>query len=398
MEIRAITLFTTTQTRAESLASFCQSARTAFHVPVQTLRVATPPYPEWLLPGEEGVAQVSELVSSWQAQGIDYVSLGTVGLHHDTEWLNHLPIIFGAHDSVFASAEIADEQGQIDLDRVVHVARLVQQLSLLYPNGFGNLYFCATANCGTGYPFFPVASSDGELGFAIGVESADLARHIIQTSRSLPEARDRLVATIEAEALTLAKTAEQLAEQYGIPFLGIDYSLAPYPTDEKSLGGVMEDIGLARVGATGSLFVAAFLTDAIQRARFPRCGYSGLMLSVLEDTVLAGRASAEQLSVQELLSYSAVCGVGLDTIPLAGSVSTQQLTAILLDVAALASRLKKPLTARLMPIPGLEAGDPVIFDFPYFANSRVMALAPMEIHSPLDLKSVIQLRPINSMG
>ena len=395
MEIRAVTLFTTTETQAESLASFCQSARTAFHVPVQTLRVATPPYPEWLLPGEEGVVQVSHLVSSWQAQGIDYVSLGMVGLHHDTEWLNHLPIIFGVHDSVFASAEIADNEGQIDIDRIVHVARLVQQLSLLYPNGFGNLYFCAAANCGTGYPFFPIASSDGRLGFSIGVESADIARQIIQNSRSLPEVRDRLIAAIEAEAAILTESAEKLAEQYGVPFLGIDYSLAPYPTDEKSLGGVMEDIGLARVGSTGSLFVAAFLTDTIQRARFKSCGYNGLMLSVLEDSVLARRASAEQLSVQELLSYSAVCGVGLDTIPLAGSVSTPQLTAILLDVAALASRLRKPLTARLMPIPGLEAGDPVVFDFPYFANSCVMPLAPMEIHTPLDLHSTIQLRPIN---
>jgi hypothetical protein len=48
--------------------------------------------------------------------------------------------------------------------------------------------------------------------------------------------------------------------------------------------------------------------------------------------------------------------------------------AILLDVAALAARLNKPLTARLMPLPGLQAGDPVTFDFPYFAPSRVMSL------------------------
>ncbi|MBK7896502.1 MAG: hypothetical protein IPJ90_16830 [Anaerolineaceae bacterium] len=41
----------------------------------------------------------------------------------------------------------------------------------------------------------------------------------------------------------------------------------------------------------------------------------------------------------------------------------------------LASRLHKPLTARLMPLPGLAAGDPVTFDFPYFADSRVMSVA-----------------------
>jgi hypothetical protein len=55
-------------------------------------------------------------------------------------------------------------------------------------------------------------------------------------------------------------------------------------------------------------------------------------------------------------------------------VSADQLTAVLLDLAALALRLDKPLTARLMPIPGKQAGEPTDFDFPFFANSRVMAL------------------------
>ncbi len=56
-------------------------------------------------------------------------------------------------------------------------------------------------------------------------------------------------------------------------------------------------------------------------------------------------------------------------------MSEESLTAILLDVAALAVRLDKPLTARLMPLPGLAAGDHVRFDFPYFADSRVMSVS-----------------------
>jgi hypothetical protein len=37
-------------------------------------------------------------------------------------------------------------------------------------------------------------------------------------------------------------------------------------------------------------------------------------------------------------------------------------------------RLDKPLTARLMPVPGKKAGDVTEFDFGFFANSRVMKL------------------------
>ena len=46
--------------------------------------------------------------------------------------------------------------------------------------------------------------------------------------------------------------------------------------------------------------------------------------------------------------------------------------AILLDLATLAVKLNKPLTARLMPIPGMQTGDTTRFTFEYFANAQVM--------------------------
>jgi len=96
------------------------------------------------------------------------------------------------------------------------------------------------------------------------------------------------------------------------------------------------------------------------------------MLPVLEDAVLAARSRENLFTVNDLLLYSAVCGTGLDTVPLPGDVSEDELAGILLDVAALALRLDKPLTARLMPIPGAKAGDLTAFDFEYFANGRVL--------------------------
>ena len=61
-------------------------------------------------------------------------------------------------------------------------------------------------------------------------------------------------------------------------------------------------------------------------------------------------------------------------LPLAGDVTSNQVSALLLDLCVLSARLAKPLTARLMPIPGKKAGDPTQFDFGFFANSRVMLL------------------------
>ena len=80
------------------------------------------------------------------------------------------------------------------------------------------------------------------------------------------------------------------------------------------------------------------------------------MLPVLEDEVLAQRAAEGRFSVNDLLLYSAVCGTGLDTVPIPGSTTPDEMAAIFLDMATLAIALDKPLTARLMPIPGLAVG------------------------------------------
>lgn len=392
MEIRSITLFAEATVNPADFQPFLTAVRTAFAYPVQTTRLATPPFPDWW---DGNVATVSQLAQQWRAVGLDYASLGPVQLLHDDVALEALPALLGATDMLFASVEIADRHGRLSLSRCQQTAHLIRQVSTILANGFGNLYLTAVANCPPGSPFFPVAyHQGGPAYFAIAVQSADLALRAIQSAATLDEARHNLVTAIETAAASLTETAEKLTAQFHIPFSGIDFSLAPFPTDAQSLGGAMEALGLPHVGAAGSLFAAGFITEAIERAQFRRCGFSGLMLPVLEDSVLGRRAAEGVLSLQDLLSYCAVCGVGLDTIPLPGEVSEGELTAVLLDIAMLATRLNKPLTARLMPLPGLQAGDPVSFDFPYFAPSRVMAIAGAGIRGLLRPASQLPINPV----
>jgi uncharacterized protein (UPF0210 family) len=78
--------------------------------------------------------------------------------------------------------------------------------------------------------------------------------------------------------------------------------------------------------------------------------------------------------VSELLLYSAVCGTGLDTVPLPGDTAPEELAAIVLDVAALAVALGKPLSCRLFPVPGKAAGERTEYDSPYLVNGAVLPL------------------------
>jgi uncharacterized protein (UPF0210 family) len=100
------------------------------------------------------------------------------------------------------------------------------------------------------------------------------------------------------------------------------------------------------------------------------------MLPVMEDAVLARRWEEGWLGTDQLLAYSAVCGTGLDTVPLPGGTSVEQMTRLICDVATLAVRLRKPLSARLLPVPGKSAGERTSFSSPYIVNTLIKPLAP----------------------
>jgi uncharacterized protein (UPF0210 family) len=253
---------------------------------------------------------------------------------------------------------------------------VIRRNAALTPDGFDNLRFAALANVPPGAPFLPAAYHDDSApALAIGVEAADLTVTACAEAASLAEARARLIKLIEAEAQKVVEVTTKAAGK--TTFAGLDFSLAVYPSAARSLGAALEQLTGVRAGAHGTLAAAAFLADALdaalRAAQVKRAGFCGLFLPVFEDAVLAERAAEGTLTVTGLLLYSAVCGTGLDTLPLPGDISAEALAAILLDVAALALRLNKPLTARLMPIPDKRAGDEVAFNFEFFAPTRVMS-------------------------
>mgnify|MGYP000066162784 CR=1 FL=1 len=377
MKIRSITIFADSanledSTRLAELGAFSQAARHAYidaGFEVQTTRLALDELPTHQ---SDPVHYAVTLEALAREYGFEYLSLGPVS----GEMLPHLPAILVATQSVFATAHIVNPaSGEIDGETVRMAAQVIREASQI-DAGFGNLRFAALAHVLPGTPFFPAAYHDGGApAFAIATEAADLAVDACDAASDLADAHQHLRDRIEAEAARLVVVAEQLAGQYAMRFHGIDFSLAPFPTHACSIGAALEALTGQPLGAAGSLAAAATLTAAIGQARFPRVGFCGLMLPVLEDTVLAQRAAEGRLNVGELLQWSAVCGTGLDTVPLPGDVSEGALARVLFDVAALAVRLHKPLTARLMPLPGKVAGDAVHFDFAYFADGGVLALA-----------------------
>lgn len=341
--------------------------------PVQTTRVATQPFPE--IAPRDLAAFARALVDACKANGIDYPALGGARADHrlaPLDLLEDLPAALAVSDSIFAAVQVASRENGINLRAVDATARVIRRLADAFPDGFGNFRFTALANCPPHSPFFPAAYQAGTIpAFAIATEGAALAVDAFTRAHNLDEGRANLVAAVEQTSRALANVADALAARLGWQFAGIDFSLAPSPEMDASIGAAIEKLTGAPFGAHGTLFAVGLITDALQRAHFPRTGFSGVMLPVLEDPVLARRS--DSYSLDSLLLYSAVCGTGLDTIPLPGDTTVDALAAILLDLATLAVKLDKPLTARLIPIQGLVAGDETKFNFEFISNARVMS-------------------------
>jgi uncharacterized protein (UPF0210 family) len=328
--------------------------------------------------------------------GFDCVALGPlVG-----ERLAALPEALAATEALFAAAPLLGPDGAIYPDMLRAAAKAIVATSTATPGGLGNLRFAALAGVAPGSPFFPAAYHDGGAPWvAVGPEAAALAVAVTKDERRqtadetdptfvLPPSPSvhlvlaRLASLIERHDAQITAALAGLQGEAGVRFAGCDWSLAPYPDAERSIGAAIEALSGAPFGGWGTLAAVRALTAAIRAARVTRLGFSGVMLPVLEDVVLAQRNAAGAFALRDLLAFSAVCGTGLDTIPLPGDTGVGRVAAVLHEVAALASALGKPLTARLLPLPGLKAGDMTNFELlddpqiaQYFCATRVMRVA-----------------------
>ncbi len=403
MKIRSVTLFANPGPAIDEdiIQLSANLAKKAFtfskecDLDLQTVRFATPPFPQFLsgLSGEQILDYAVKLENALAEVGFEYISLGPALPDHPDSY-NLVPDLIQSTQNTFCSGLMTQTGSGISLRAVKACGEIIHRLAPQDPNGFSNLYFAALGNVKAGSPFFPAAyHHDKWPSFAIAVEAADLAILAFQQNLDFEEARNNLISVLEELDTTLTNFANKLEASTGIKFEGIDYSLAPFPESSSSIGTALESLGIQEIGQHGSLAAAAFLADTIDRAKISRTGFSGLMLPVLEDSILAQRAAGGSLEVKDLLLYSAVCGTGLDTVPLPGDISADQISAVLMDVAALSLRLDKPLTARLMPIPGKKAGDKTTFDFPFFANSKVMGVESERISVLFDGEGFLDIKP-----
>jgi uncharacterized protein len=275
--------------------------------------------------------------------------------------------------NIEASTIIADEAG-IHWKTIHLTAELVRYVSEHSPRSQGTFNFTATAMLKPYSPFFPGSYHTGAgQQFAIGFEGANVVRDVFAKDKgNYDTALADLTAALTKHATVADAIGKKVAKETGWSFLGVDPT--PAPLGDVSIATAIEAYTGEKFGSSGTLTAARIITAAVKAVPVTQVGYSGLMVPVMEDKVLAQRWAESTYNVDSLLAYSAVCGTGLDTVPLPGEISLAQMERIFSDVAVLATKWNKPLSARLQPVPGKKPGDMTDFKDPYLFNTTLHPL------------------------
>lgn len=341
--------------------------------PVQTIRITTQPFPEYLA----GLARADKLrflgeLDAMAKQEDFLPNIGPAFLQagDGVENIELLGEVLSTTTMLEASAIIAAEDG-IHWEAIRATGRMVKYVAEHSPRSQGNFNFTASGMLAPYTPFYPGSYHLGPgKKFAVGLEGADVVREVFQqTGYDPPAAVATLTAALTRHLQAAEAVAKDVAAETGWEYLGIDPT--PAPNVNASIGAAIEAFTGKPLGSPGTLTAAAVITQAVKAVPVKQIGYSGLMLPILEDARISQRWSEGRISLDTLLSYSSVCATGLDTVPLPGDMTAEQLARIIGDVAVLAYKWKKPLTARLQPVRGRKAGEASDFDDPMLKNAKL---------------------------
>lgn len=344
---------------------------------VETIRITTQPFPEIIqgLSPEQALDFFHEYDKLAQKEGFAAeIGPAMMADSDDSARADLLGQIIATTQSINGFVAVADDAG-IHWNAVRAAAHVIKYLEDHTAHSEGNFRFAAGAFPPAIAPFFPVSYTSGPgHEFAIGLESANMVQQVFSDEKrfALANVVVNLGAVLDAQAGIIEGIARRIETNSGWRYQGID--VTPVPLKDVSIGGAMESLIQGPIGSPGSLSVALVITSALRKIQAKHAGYSGLMLPVLEDSVLAKRWEAGAITRDSLMAYSSVCSTGLDAIPLPGDISQHDLENMIADMASLAVKWHKPLSARLLPVAGKHAGDMTEFSSPYLVNIRIQKI------------------------
>lgn len=376
-------IYTRITSMAKDLVAICDEVGDRFGIPVVNKRISVSPIAVAAAPFDSKgmVAVAKTLDQAAQDVGVDFIggfsALVEKGLAKgDLALIDAIPEALDVTHRMCSSINVASTRAGINMDAVGLMGRTIKAAAerTADRDGLGCAKLVVFANIPEDVPFMAGAYLGiGEASSVInvGVSGPGVVKRAIDRAvAENPGAHlGELSEVIKRTAYKVTRVGEiigrEVARLLGVDFGIVDLSLAPTPNVGDSVGEIFQSLGLGAIGVPGSTAALAMLNDAVKKggafASSRVGGLSGAFIPVSEDVNIASAAASGILTLEKLEALTAVCSVGLDMVALPGDTCAETLSGIIADEMAIGMINKKTTAARLIPVPGKQAGDTVFF-------------------------------------
>ena len=368
-------------TKAKDLVKVGKEIELDFGIPIVNKRVSVTPI---ALVGASCCKKIDDYVEIAKALdraadtiGVNFIggfsALVSKGMTPSDELLiESIPKALASTNRVCSSVNVGSTKTGIDMDAVKLIGeKIIETAELTKDSGsIGCAKFVVFCNAPDDNPFM--------AGAFHGVTEADT---IINVGVSGPGVVKRAIAEVKGQSFgtlceTIKKTAfkvtrvgqlvaQEASRRLDVPFGIIDLSLAPTPAIGDSVAEILEEMGLAKVGAPGTTAALALLNDQVKKGGIMASSYvgglSGAFIPVSEDQGMIDAVNAGALTLEKLEAMTCVCSVGLDMIAIPGSTKASTISGIIADEMAIGMINQKTTAVRIIPVFGKEIGETVEF-------------------------------------
>ena len=341
--------------------------------------------------------------------GIDYIggygALVQKGMTRaDERIIDSLPEMLSRTERVCAFLNVATTVSGMNMDAVIRLGKTLKEISSMTENGVGCAKFVVFANAPEDNPFMAGAFHGvGEPDFSlnIGISGPGVVRSVVEKNKDCN--LTDLSEVIKRTTFKITRAGEligrELASNLGVPFGIVDISLASTTKVGDSVAGIVEMMGVEKMGAPGSTAALALLIDAVKKGGAMASGnvggLSGTFIPVSEDSCMNEAVRVGALCIEKLEALTAVCSVGLDMIAIPGDTKAETISAIIADELSIGVVNGKTTGVRLIPVPGKKAGDYVNFGG-LLGETYVMEISSFSSHDFI-LRGGRMPSPITSM-
>ena len=364
---------------AEKLVTTGEEIEREFGIPIVNKRISVTPMALVAAASEteDYVPFAAALDAAAKSTGVNFIggfsALVQKGMTEaDRKLIAAIPEALATTELVCSSVNVGSTKAGINMDAVALMGQTIKRTAELTAasGGFGCAKLVVFCNAVEDNPFMAGAFhgvGEPEKVINVGVSGPGVVHHALKAVKGQPF--DVVAETVKKTAFRITRmgqlVAQEASRRLDTPFGIVDLSLAPTPAVGDSVARILEEMGLEVCGTHGTTAALALLNDAVKKggvmASSSVGGLSGAFIPVSEDEGMIAAAASGALTIDKLEAMTCVCSVGLDMIAVPGDTSTETISAIIADEAAIGMVNSKTTAVRLIPAPGKQVGDTVEF-------------------------------------